>query len=278
MLPPVTEPLVSVQWLKKNLQNPDLIILDASMKENKAKMKAESEGLQIPGARYFDLQFPAANGSGPSGKFPVPETFSRQCRALGINKNSSIVVYDKLGIYSSPRLWWMFKAMGHDQVAVLDGGLPAWTENGFETEKAVEKKYKTGDFEAHFRTSYITMTGEVTENLHSEKFLLIDARTEGRFKGLAPEPRAGIRSGHIPKSVNLPFSRVLENGRYLPKEALRKIFNDLATGKKPLVFSCGSGVTACILILAAEMATDNPKSLYDGSWTEYAGTENQKIP
>lgn len=274
----MTEPLVSVQWLQKNLQNTDLIILDASLKENKAKLKAESEGFLIPGARYFDFQFPAANGSGPSGKFPAPETFSRQCRALGINKNSSIVVYDKLGIYSAPRLWWMFKAMGLDHVAVLDGGLPAWTENGFETEKAVEKKYETGDFESHFRPSFITSIDEVTENLHNEKFLLIDARTEGRFKGLAPEPRAEIRSGHIPKSVNLPFSRVLENGKYLPKETLRKIFNELNTEKRPLVFSCGSGVTACILILAAEMAAENPKSLYDGSWTEYAGTENLKIP
>lgn len=269
----MTAPLVSISWLCQNIQDPGLIILDASLKENKTKLKTEYDNVQIPGARHFDIVFPNAEGS----SFPSAEGFGQRCRSLGINKNSTLIIYDNLGIYSAPRLWWMFKVMGHKKVAVLDGGLPAWAQSGMKTETPRETVHEEGNFKPDYQPLFIRKTEEVAKNLESEEFLLIDARTEGRFKGLAPEPGAGLSSGHIPKSVNLPFNKVLKNGKYLSKEELSKIFTGLSSRNKPLVFSCGSGVTACILILACEMVSESQKSLYNGSWTEYAQTEGLPI-
>lgn len=260
----MTESIVSSEWLYNNLESEDLIILDASQKEG-------DENIKIKGARIFDIKndFSDKESVFPN-TLPFPKDFESACRKLGINNRSKIVVYDNKGIYSSPRVWWMFKTMGHDNIAVLDGGLPDWNNNGYPTESRVQGEFEKGDFEEDFQSDYIKDFDFVLYNSKDPKALVIDARSAGRFNGTSPEPREGLSSGSIPESINLPYTEVLESGKYKPKTELAAIFNDLQLGESELVFSCGSGITACIIMLAAEMVIPNEKSVYDGSWTEWA--------
>lgn len=164
----------------------------------------------------------------------------------------------------------MFRAMGHKEIAVLDGGLPNWISKGFKTEPRKLTPYQNGNFRSSFNRNSIKDFDIIQENIQTKEFLLIDARATNRFKGIAPEPREGIRSGHIPNSINLPFNEVLHNGKYKTKEELIAVFKSLQIDNKPLIFSCGSGITACIILLACAMVCKNDISLYDGSWTERA--------
>jgi thiosulfate/3-mercaptopyruvate sulfurtransferase len=256
--------LVSSEWLHENLGNPNLVILDASQKSN-------TSDLRIQGSRFFDMKnvFCDQTSEFPN-TFPSTAQFETGCRDLGINSTSEIVVYDNLGIYSSPRVWWMFKTFGHKKVYVLNGGLPDWIEKGFETENAIESSYENGDFKAKLSTENIKEFSFIKSNIALGTHLLIDARSKGRFDGTAEEPRAGLRSGHIPASINIPFSRLLENGMFKSEIELRKIFQVANVDNRPLIFSCGSGVTACIVLLASELVLENPTAVYDGSWTEWA--------
>lgn len=271
----MTSPLVSSQWLHENLNHSDLIILDASESNNKAGLAAQFDDRKIPGARYFDIKnsFSDPNGAFPN-TFPSAEQFENGCRALGINNSSTIVVYDNLGIYTSPRVWWMFKTMGHENVFVLNGGLPDWMENGFETVNNYESNIERGAFTAKLQADQVRTMDFIKTNITVQNQLVIDARSEGRFNGTAKEPREGLRSGHIPNSINIPFSDLLENGKYKSNSELKGIFENQDIGDQPLVFSCGSGITACIVLLAAEMVMDNETSVYDGSWTEWATLTN----
>lgn len=270
--------IVSVKWLHKNLNDPNLIILDASQTENKQGIKTEFDGWQIPNARFFDLKnnFSKKNTEMPN-MLPNPEGFETEVRKLGIKKSSKIVVYDNLGIYTSPRVWWMFKIMGHKNIAVLNGGLPEWVKNGFETEKIQNKKYPVGDFEATFKPILVKNMEDIKTNLKTKSAIVIDARSEGRFNGTAPDPRPTLKSGHIPNTINLPYTKVLNNGKLESKEKLVQIFSEIELDNNPLIFSCGSGITACILHLAAEEVIKNEKAVYDGSWTEWASTKNNPI-
>lgn len=271
-------PLVTVEWLHENLKNPDLIILNASQPEN---MNAENKNLfelQIPGSRWVDLknQFSDVNSSFPN-TFPNVQIFEAAAQALGITNKSKIVVYDNLGAYTSPRTWWMFKAMGHNEVAVLDGGLPEWMKHKFEIEPFEVKTYAKGNFKADLNFDEVKGTKDILAQMESKKELIVDARSEGRFKGTAPEPRAGLSSGHIPGSVNLPYTEVLKEGKFKPKEELQHLFEKLNPENNPMIFSCGSGITACILYLANEIASKVKKSVYDGSWTEWAHGDERPI-
>lgn len=258
--------IVYPDWLKTHLNDKDLIILDASQPSNLY------ESSNIPNARTFDLKnIFSDTGSAYPNAFPTVEQFEKECRKLGINKNSKIVVYDNRGIYFSPRVWWMFNVMGHQSVAVLDGGLPAWENHGFKTEAREAAKYVMGDFSATLDVNAVKDFEFVKENIEKLSSLVVDARSSGRFKGTAPEPRKGLRSGCIPNSINIPYETLLENGKFKNKKELFEIFNSSQFTDEPLVFSCGSGVTACIVLLASELVgLKNKKSVFDGSWTEWA--------
>ncbi|KDN56143.1 sulfurtransferase [Flavobacterium seoulense] len=254
-------PIVSVSWLKENFEDPELIILDAVL-------DSPPHELQILGARTFDIKnkFSDTSNSLPN-TLPKPQGFADEARRLGINKNSKIVVYDTKGIYSSPRAWYLFKSMGHEKVWVLDGGFPAWVEENLPTENIKKQSYPEGDFQAHFNSEMFKNKQHILENIHSKEATVIDARSSDRFHAETEEPREGLRSGHIPGAVNLPFSKVLKDGKYLPKEELEKI---LPLQNQTLYFSCGSGITACIDLIAYELiGSNNIKAVYDGSWTEW---------
>lgn len=275
----MSEPLISSEWLNENLDDPDLIILNASQKVNKAGLTTEYAFSQIVGSVFFDLEDSFSDKANElPNMLPSPEVFEMECRKLGINRNSKIVVYDNLGIYSSPRVWWMFRSMGHNAVAVLNGGLPDWAKKGFAIEPFQSDPSKLiGNFKSKFNSYSVKNLAEIRNNLESKNALVCDARSKGRFNGTAPEPRKELRSGHIPHSINIPFQNVLKNGRFKSKAELKKLFNSLSLKNQPLTFSCGSGLTACIVLLAAELVLDNPKSVYDGSWTEWASNSDMPI-
>jgi thiosulfate/3-mercaptopyruvate sulfurtransferase len=189
---------------------------------------------------------------------------------LGIDADSVVVVYDRLGVYSSPRARWMLKAMGHERTAVLDGGFSAWLEKGYPRESRGESAAATGDFFARPRRGAFRDMEFVAKAMSDPGCAIIDARSEGRFYGREPEPRKDLRSGHIPGSKNLPFERVLDGASFRTPQELKVLFREMdVSPEKKLIFSCGSGVTACIAALAAEIAGCPNISVYDGSWSEW---------
>jgi thiosulfate/3-mercaptopyruvate sulfurtransferase len=267
----MANPIVSASWLNANLDNTELIILEARLEQNQSNLENQNPDLQIKGARLFDIKNNFSDTSNPlPNTFPSETQFTAESQKLGINKNSTIVVYDALGIYSSPRAWWMFKAMGHTEVYVLDGGLPEWMKNGFPTEKQQQISYPKGDFEAEFQPELIKNKEEILENISTKEAVLMDARSSDRFHATQEEPRTGMRSGHIPGSINVPFTELQRDGKYKSEEELKEILN---LNDQPLLFTCGSGITACIVLLACELISDNPKAVYDGSWTEWGPSD-----
>ncbi|MDW3191380.1 MAG: sulfurtransferase [Cytophagales bacterium] len=264
-------PLVSVDWLNQNQHNPDLILLDASLPGTVEGKSADTGQATIPGARFFDLKkkFSDLNAPFPN-TIPSPTQFEKECRDLGVNNHSTIIVFDNMGIYSSPRVWWLFKTMRHQKVFVLDGGLPEWIKAGLSTTTTHAISETSGDLIANYRSEFLKTFEDVVNNCEHPHFKLIDARSAGRFSGEQSEPRKHLKSGHIPGSVNLPFGEVLENGKFKSKEDLDAIFQNLVGNEQNLAFSCGSGLTACIILLAAHLTGRESKLLYDGSWTEWA--------
>jgi thiosulfate/3-mercaptopyruvate sulfurtransferase len=267
----MTTPLVSPHWLHLNINNVNLVVLDATInKVGGIEPADELQGLKIMGGRFFDLknEFSDQKADLPNTA-PSPEQFEKACNLLGINKNSKIVIYDKHGIYSGPRAWWLFKTMGHDQVAVLDGGLPAWVKMGYETEADEVSLPLPGNFSASYNEEKFCDSSQVLKAKDDDNFLILDARSSGRFYGTSPEPRKNLRAGHIPNSVNLPYSRIVVNGTMLPPKELKKIFDELNPDHKKLIFLCGSGVTACVIALGATLAGHDATSVYDGSWSDW---------
>lgn len=270
--------IIDVKQLHQNLDDPNLILLDASFKKLGNKVVAHPD-LQIPTARFMDLK---GSFSEPGAEFPNtcpnPKHFSEAAQNLGINQDSIIVCYDNLGIYTAPRAWWLFKTMGHQKVYVLNGGLNEWIAQGYRTEAIPENNtYDPGNFNANFQANEMTNIEQVERNLEQNTFLVLDARSKGRFDGIDPEPRAGISSGHIQNALSLPFTEVLSEGKFKSKNELKQIFDSMNLKDQKLVFSCGSGITACIILLAATEVIKNEKSMFDGSWTEWASSLPHKI-
>jgi len=269
--------LVSTTWLHHNLSNPNLIILDASVPTNASGTALKNFDRTIPLARVFDLKTTFVDPTSPyPNTIPKPEHFELECRQLGINTDSEIIVFDHQGIYSSPRVWWLFTIMGHHNIAVLDGGLPDWIANGFETKKAPAQTFETGNFEAQFDESLVVDFDQVYQNTLAKKFTIVDARSTNRFNGSGNEPRAHLKSGCIDHSVNLPYQEVLRHGKYKSKSELRLLFEEHCKTKDELVFSCGSGMTACIVMLACNLGYGSHLKVYDGSWTEWAERNDLK--
>jgi thiosulfate/3-mercaptopyruvate sulfurtransferase len=262
--------LVTVAWLNAHLNDADLVVLDASSVVIAAKVP-ELDAVKIISARYFNLKNDFSDtASKYPNTFPTSEKFELACQNLGINKTSKIVVYDNLGIYWSPRVWWMFKAMGHKNIAVLDGGLPEWVGNALPVEDKKFAVQPKGNFIAFFKNEMLVKFTSILENTHTENALLIDARSNERFNGTVPEPRKELRGGHIPNAINIPYENVLEHGKFKAVSELKNIFKVVEKENRPLVFSCGSGITACIVWLASDLIEiPNKKAVYDGSWTEW---------
>jgi thiosulfate/3-mercaptopyruvate sulfurtransferase len=265
----LSKPIISVEWLHSNLNAENLIILDASIKKVVGSDNSESDN-QIPNTRFFDLKDAFSDTSAPfPTTFPSEAQFTKSAQTLGINNDSAIIVYDDKGIYSSARVWWLFKAMGHNNVAVLDGGLPEWINSGYETESKIKNNASLGNFQAHYKPELMMFFDDVKRASESKSHVIIDARSEDRFKRLVPEPRAGLRKGTIPNSVNLPFEDLLNGNVLISNEDIKAKFETLASKEESLIFSCGSGITACVLALGAEISGYKNISVYDGSWTEW---------
>ena len=258
--------IVSVQWLHDNLEAANLVVLDGTISKS-----FDALLLQIPDARFFDIKKKFSDTSNPfPSAFPSEAQFQEEARKLGINKNSAIVVYDDKGIYSSARVWWLFKAFGFSNVAVLNGGLPAWKQAGYSTETMKLYKAAAGNFEADLQPQYMTFFEAMKVASNTKTHTIVDARSQGRFNCKVPEPCEGLRMGTIPNSVNLPYTDLLEDGLMKSTKDIQAIFSTIIeTKQKPMIFSCGSGITACILALGAEISGYKNMAVYDGSWTEW---------
>ncbi|MEV7725938.1 sulfurtransferase [Streptomyces sp. NPDC087917] len=269
-IPPLEPPgpLVGVDWTAARLGAPGLVLFDASVGAHRGAPA------RIPGARPFDLDGALSDHDAAAPHtVPGPGEFTAELRALGLHDTDTAVVYDAAGIYSGARAWWMLRAMGFDRVAVLDGGLPAWTEAGLPVE-TLPAAYggPPGSFTARPRPGRLVGSAEVSAALADPDAAVLDARTRERFAGAAPEPRPGLRGGHMPGAVNLPFAELLRpDGLMRPRAELRTALADAAGDRERLYFSCGSGVTACVLALGAAVAGYGEEALavYDGSWSEW---------
>lgn len=272
-------PLIEAQWLEDNLDLPNLIIIDATLPKAVAKGKAAGDiKVQIPGARFLDIKtkFSQVGAPFPNTMLDVGD-FSKAAKELGINNDSILVVYDEHGIYSSARAWWMFRSMGHDNVAVLNGGLKNWIAAGYEVEFVKETNHTAGNFKGIYDKAYFKDSQQILDSISNAEDLVVDARANERFKGLVEEPREGLRSGHIPGSMSLPYTDLMEDNMMLDKDDLEAIFQERLPKNENLIFSCGSGVTACVLALGAELAGVKNLSVYDGSWTEWGSLSELPI-
>tara|TARA_R110001583_G_scaffold79037_2_gene213816 strand:- start:852 stop:2012 length:1161 start_codon:yes stop_codon:yes gene_type:complete len=269
----LTTPIVSVEWLNNHLHADNLVVLDGTINKEFDALQQ-----QIPLARFFDIKnkFSDTSNEFPSA-FPSAEQFQKEARALGINNDSAIVVSDDKGIYSSARVWWLFKAFGYNNVAVLNGGFPAWIKAGYSTETMRLFEGNTGNFTANLQPNMVQFFDDVKKASEHKTHTIIDARSAERYNCKVPEPRAGLRMGTIPNSKNLPFSNLLVDGALKPKVDLEKAFYMVADKNDNIIFSCGSGITACILALGAEISGYKNSSVYDGSWTEWGSLTSSNI-
>jgi thiosulfate/3-mercaptopyruvate sulfurtransferase len=272
--------LISVAWLIENINDSELILLDASYFMSALNRDGKTEWLEetIPGARYFDFDNRVCDQTSElPHMMPSVQLFEQEAQLLGINQSSRVVVFDRLGIFSSPRVWWMFKSMGFNNIAVLDGGLNSWKEAGLPLSPGeLNSVTNKGDFVTQYQATLIADKQTVLNAIEDNQFQIIDARAESRFLGNVPEPRAGLRSGHIPTAKNLPFNRLIDNGKMLSIEQLKPIYNKLIDKQDKSIFSCGSGVTACVLALGATLCGYKNLSIYDGSWTQWGA--DKKLP
>ncbi|MES3008476.1 MAG: 3-mercaptopyruvate sulfurtransferase [Pseudomonadota bacterium] len=265
--------LVSVDWLAAALQEPSLIVLDASWHMPGSARDAEAEWLEqrIPGARFFDFDTRICDrDSSLPHMMPGAELFTSELRRLGVNSESTVIVYDSVGIFSSPRAWWMLQAMGLRQSAVLDGGLPAWKQAGLPVHgKETTPTLQSGTFTAHYRPALISDWREVLLATSASDVSILDARSADRFYARAPEPRPGLRGGHMPSARSLPFDQLISQGRMRPVAELQPLLAARAPQSNRIIASCGSGVTSCVIALAAHLAGYRDVAVYDGSWAEW---------
>jgi thiosulfate/3-mercaptopyruvate sulfurtransferase len=264
--------LVSTAWLADHLGSPDLRVLDGSyhLPGVGRDPRAEYEAAHIPGARFFDIDEISDSNSALPHMLPSAEKFISRVRAMGIGDGHQVVVYDSVGLFSAARVWWMFRVFGHLDVAVLDGGLPKWLAEGrpVDDEPPVTRDRH---FTARKDQSLVRDVTEVAAAMKLGSEQIVDARAAERFRGEAPEPREGLRAGHIPGALNLPFTQTLNpDGTMKDTDTLRALFEGAGVDlSRPMINSCGSGVTACVLALAQARLGVKRSAVYDGSWTEW---------
>ena len=266
-------PLVSTEWLHDHLNDHNLVIIQATISKIIGKEPLiYSDPVHIPNAFKVDIEDDLSDLTlDVVHAFPSEQQFNALSQRLGICRDHTIVIYDDQGIYAAPRIWWIFKSFGVENVFILDGGLPKWLK---------ENKPSTTEYRAtpeipsavnfSFNSQNVCSLELVKQNILTKQFIVVDARAAERFSGLVPEPRPGVRSGHIPNAINLPFGQVIDDICYKSPEILSDMFDAISHDKfRPLSFSCGSGVTGCIILVAAIIAGRSNVSLYDGSWSEW---------
>jgi len=273
-------PLVTTDWLAANLRRRTVRPVDGSwhMPQLKRDARAEFARAHIPGAAFFDIDAIADTASPLPHMLPNARKFAESVGALGIGDRDVVVVYDTRGVISAARVWWTFRAFGHARVTVLDGGLPKWQAEGRPVETGVPAP-KPRRFTARLHRSLVRDLAQMRANLASRREQVLDARSHGRFIGTEPEPRPGLRGGHIPGSLNLPYDQLYrKDGTLLPPDGLQRLFEAAGLDPaKPVVTTCGSGVTAAVLALGLHLLGHETVAVYDGSWTEWGGRNDTPL-
>jgi len=272
--------LVSTEWLAAHLKDPLVRVLDGTwhMPQLQRDPRREFEEAHIPGAVFFDIDGIADRASSLPHMLPGAAQFARQVGGLGISNADLVVVYDARGVVSAARVWWTFRAFGHDRVAVLDGGLRKWRAEGRPVESGAAAPAPRR-FTARRRLALVRDIEQMRRNVRSRREQTLDARSRGRFAGTEPEPRAGLRGGHIPGSLNLPYDMLYRpDATLLPPDGLRQAFAAAGVDfAKPVATTCGSGITASVLALGLHLIGHKKVAVYDGSWTEWAGRSDTPV-
>jgi thiosulfate/3-mercaptopyruvate sulfurtransferase len=264
--------LVSTQWLQDHLDAPDIVVVDGSYYLPTQKRNAREEYLaaHIPGAVFLDIDTVKDRSSTLPHMMPSPEAFSSSMREMGIGDGLTVIVYDGLGLFSAPRVWWMFRTFGVRDVYILDGGMPKWKAEGRPIDFG-EVRRTPRHFTSRFNRGAVADVEDVKKALAHPDIQVVDARSRARFEGTGAEPRPGLPSGHMPGALNLPWEELLQDGKLAKPDAIEKAFAQAGVDVgRPIVTTCGSGVSAAILWFALDAIGKEPKALYDGSWTEWA--------
>ena len=271
--------LIEIDWLKKNLNDPQIKIIDGTWHMPTSGLNAFEifKEKHIPNAIFIDLEEISNQSTNLPHMMPDKNYFSKKISSLGINNNNHLVIYDMYGMFSAARIWFMFKAFGHKKVGILNGGFPAWINSGGKISDKINK-LKPTTYKADLNKSLIVNYREVFDSLSNNKYQIIDARSPDRFSGISEEPRPGIKSGHIPKSKNLYFNDLIDpdTKKFIKKEEIGNLIKKSGIDiKKDIICSCGSGVTACILKFGLELLNENKNiKIYDGSWSEWGTKED----